>query len=351
MRRKLRQKVTSSSFQGRMGTAKLTKVKNTHTSSMLPFLPRKRGRPSKKQEIKTQGMVEASKMELKEIQTSKNRENNEKENLTQKQLKTLLSHKERGLSVSLVVGKSGIARVVQEEIDLVAPAPQPNVRNGTGLMERVLSTQVHNIPYQAEYKRPNDSLAFITNREGYVRVEPLNGILSPQLPTPLDSDFYMDMKGREMMNIQSLLSPESQWESSGDDITDEEDIMDARVAMKKLIDKRRTVGLGLDEFLGSDVLNTPSFRVGKRQRRLSCKACHMTFRQLWILHAHEKKCNIKQTPFLSSDYFDDTIEDAISYFHEDTRSEQSISSPILPESIPLSKFIEHSTPRKNILSS
>ncbi|KTW27374.1 hypothetical protein T552_02353 [Pneumocystis carinii B80] len=348
MRQKLRQKGTSTVVEGKMGVAKMGKVKNIHTSSMVPSLPRKRGRPSKKQEMKTEErMIEVSKKELKEIQTNKN---NEKENLTQKQIKTPISNKERGLSVSLVVGKSGIARVVQGEIE-VASAPQENIRNGTGLMERVLSTQAHRIPCQVEYKRPNDSLAFITDREGYVRVEPLNGILSPQLPTPMDSDFYMDMKGRDMMNIQSLLSPESQWESSGDDITDEEDIMDARVAMKKLIDKRRTVGLGLDEFLGSDVLNTPSFRVGKRQRKLSCKACHMTFRQLWVLHAHEKKCNIKQTPFLSSDYFDDTIEDTISYFHEDARSEQSISSPILPESIPLSKFIEHPTQRKNILSS
>ncbi|KAG4304977.1 hypothetical protein PORY_001652 [Pneumocystis oryctolagi] len=68
----------------------------------------------------------------------------------------------------------------------------------------------------------------------------------------------------------------------------------------------------------------------------------MTFRQFWVLHAHEKKCNIKQTPFLSSDYFDDTTEDYIPYFVEDVHSEHSVSSPILSESL---KYL--STPRKS----
>lgn len=302
MRRKIRQKATSAAIQARMANARSAKLKHTNTSSVsLPSLPRKRGRPSKKQGVKTDERVfEGFKEEMKDsslmVQYPEEtvfQQLCESDRIERTELTDWppLSRKERGLSVSLVVGQSGDARIVQEEVEVVVSEPPVKMPHEmTGLMDRVLSTQTHCTPhYPIHSRRSNDSLAFVTNREGYVRVEPLiHGALSPLLPTPMDSDFYMDMKGNDIMNTHSLLSPESHWESSGDDETDEEDIMDARVAMKKLIDKRRTVGLGLDEFLGSDVLNTP-FQMGKRRRKLSCKACHMTFRQSWVLHAHEKK--------------------------------------------------------------
>ncbi|CCJ29040.1 unnamed protein product [Pneumocystis jirovecii] len=270
----------------------------------------------------------------------------------------------RGLSVNLVVGESGIARVVQSEpsetelqqthkiqatkyaqdTDEAIYAPiyasldkkneiyahphgtsgTSDTQHGTYVLNTPLGTPLNERTWTGG-RSGNDCLAFVTSRQGFVRVEALHGRWSPGLV-----DFGVQ------------LSPESLWGSSGEEATDDENIMDARVAMKRLVERRRTVGLGLDECLG-EVWNTPSFQAGKRQRRLCCKACHMTFRQFWVLQAHEKKCNVKQTPFLSSDYFDDTVEDCIPYFHEDTRSEYSISSPMLAES--LSRHLD--TPRKS----
>ncbi|KAG5513177.1 hypothetical protein PMAC_001547 [Pneumocystis sp. 'macacae'] len=293
----------------------------------------------------------------------------------------------RGLSVNLVVGESGIARVIQSElpqIELQQAQKIQQTKYAKDTEEGVYASVYSSLNKQNEVyahsfeasdpqhgmyalntplgtplnerawtggRTGNDCLAFVTSRQGFVRVEPLHGRWSPNL-----ADFGVQ------------LSPESLWESSGEEATDDENVMDARIAMKRLVERRRTVGLGickkgkivvckysfeasvdyfstgLDECLG-EVWSTPSFRAGKRQRRLCCKACHMTFRQFWILQAHEKKCNVKQTPFLSSDYFDDTVEDCIPYFHEDTRSEHSISSPMLIES--LSKHL--STPRKSTI--
>lgn len=43
----------------------------------------------------------------------------------------------------------------------------------------------------------------------------------------------------------------------------------------------------------------------RRRRRLQCDACKMIFRTRYNLRDHERVCSVKQTPFLSSDFFTD----------------------------------------------
>ncbi|KAG4301244.1 hypothetical protein PCANB_002412 [Pneumocystis canis] len=354
----------------------------TNLKTELQTVPRKRGRPAKKKPLQSEPICYTSSshsaVEIHPLPRINHVNMKPIQSLTASTIVPINSTitstfnttpPRRKLEVSLVVGKSGIARVVQNEslstecslendIISIETNNQSNMMDTSNiqLMSPISSIPKFNDPklsinrYHEQSWRSsgNDCLAFVTSRQGYVRVEPLHGRWSPLLSTP-EMDFVNFNKNTRWEG-PGLLSPGSLWDSSEEDATDDEDIMDARIAMKRLIERRRAVGLGLDECLGGEVCNTPSFRAGKRQRRLCCKACHMTFRQFWVLYAHEKKCNVKQTPFLSSDYFDDTMEDCIPYFHEDIRSENNMSSPILPEQISLSKHFENQTPRKNVIA-
>lgn len=222
--------------------------------------------------------------------------------------------RERCMSVSLVVGPDGMAQVRREEVEVEFLESQDDLGGpeAGSLMERMVSSAGSDVSVSRTFK--NMSLVSSTRGEVLVRSASQQTDLSRSMPpTPLTDQFpqfvspkYLKNEPAAMTRSWSLLrSPESAyWSGTGEDSDFEVDSEltsgDAQTEVRRLFDRKQgTVAAG---FVGSSMPLSP-MAPARTSSQTICSACSIVFKSKVALASHTTRCSVKQTPFVSTDFF------------------------------------------------
>lgn len=252
--------------------------------------------------------------------------------------------KERCMSVSLIVGRDGVAQVLSEEVEVEFLEVQKDCKiDNSAIMRRMVSSAGSD----TSVSRHLNNLCLVNSTRGEVLVRSASQQtdISHSLPlTPGHEPAHKYVspkqlkKGSETMSrtLSMLNTPESErWvdsDNEDDDYNFEADEMrdfsevpatdDAQIAVKRLFDRKQ--GKFPVGFVGNSMPLSPVAVPRIANSSTTCGACQIVCRSRAALAVHTAKCSVKQTPFASADYFGsfdifNMSEDAIfmsSFTHE-----------------------------------
>lgn len=219
--------------------------------------------------------------------------------------------KEKCVSVSLVVGRKGLASIQKEEVEVEFLEGQKELAGFS--MQHLLSRDGNDAP--AMFR--SASIVSSTRGEVIVRSASQQQDTSHSLPlTPTqEHKFIAPMMVRkdseQFMRLHSngmLHTPESnRWDSDGEsdgslcDPFEAAVCGDAKMAIKKVLERKK--GKIAGDFVGSAVAPTPLIGTqARRKKDLSCDICHITIRSRGTLALHKSKCSVKVQAHFYSKY-------------------------------------------------
>lgn len=224
--------------------------------------------------------------------------------------------RERCMSVSLVVGNNGLAQVRREEVEVEFLNHQKELDvDGASLMKRMVSSAGS----EASVSRTLNNLSLVNSTRGEVLVRSASQQtdLSHSVPlTPITgqshlfvSPMHLRKDSESMIRSSSMIrTPESPNPFLSDTETEGfcneigADVDHAQLAVKKLLDRKR--GNAAKGFVANSMPLSPMALPRTSQNVTTCGACQIVFRSREALVMHSSKCSIKQTPFVSADYFE-----------------------------------------------
>lgn len=225
--------------------------------------------------------------------------------------------REKCMSVSLIMGSDGMAQVKQEEVEVEFLESQKELKLGAAsLMKRMVSSAGSDVSVSRTFN--NMSLVNSTRGELLVRSSSQQTDLSHSVPlTPGAADSIKFVSPLHLTNdslsmrrsVSMLQTPElGRWTDDSDDEletrseTDFGRRDDAQLAVQKLFDRKQ--GKVARGFVGSTMPVSPMAVPRLSQNSQTCSACQIVFRTSSALANHTAECSVKQTPFVSTDFFE-----------------------------------------------